>query len=232
MRLKMMVDGLQDFVNPNQAHMEIVAKFALPDPGLFWRLQVVTKMAGYRLSTQKLQDICDIYLDTKDDRLFAAGYTCRRRILPTGMSMIVTNLNKPEGPVHHRQKLEVALAAALPLARWPESPARELVLKLSGQQPLAPLFKIQLTRLVRVLQGHDQLLAELKLDRVSLIVNDEEQVYHELEVELLSSVPGQIMTDLIGCLQNEWYLPLEPRSKFQRALELLEWISGDKTMNG
>jgi len=232
MRLKMMVDGLQDFVNPTQAHMEIVAKFAVPDPGLFWRLQVVTKMAGYRLSTQKLQDICDIYLDTKDDRLFAAGYTCRRRILPTGMSMIVTNLNKPEGPVHHRQKLEVALAAALPLARWPESPVRELVLKLSGQQPLAPLFKIQLTRLVRVLQGHDQLLAELKLDKVSLIVDDEEQVYHELEVELLPSVPGQIMTDLIGCLQNEWYLPLEPRSKFQRALELLEWISGDKTMNG
>lgn len=213
---------LQDYANPNQAHMEIVAKFAVPDPGLFWRLQVVTKMAGYRLSTQKMQDICDIYLDTKDDRLFTAGYTCRRRTLPTGMSMIVTNLNLPEGPVHHRQKLEVALAAALPPARWPESPARELVLKLIGAQPLAPLFKIQLTRLVRVLQGNDQLLAELKLDRVSLIANDEEQVYHELEVELLPSILEQIMTDLIGCLQNKWYLLPEPRAKFQRALELLE----------
>ena len=218
----MMIEGPQDFVNPNQVYMEIVAKFAVPDPALFWRLQVVTKMAGYRLSTQKLQDICDIYLDTKDKRLFASGYTCRRRILPAGMSMIVTKLNRTEGLFHHRQKLEVALAAALPPARWPESPARELVLQLSRQQPLAPLCRIQLTRIVRVLQEHTQLLGEFKLDRVSLIAEDDTQIYHELVVELQPSIPEQIRTELIDCFQNEWYLHPEPRSKFQRALEWLE----------
>jgi len=222
MRLKMVIDGLQDFVIPNQVQMEIVAKFAVPDPGIFWRLQVVSQMAGYQLFTQKLRDIYDIYLDTVNQRLFSAGYTCRRRILQAGMSIIVTKPNKPEGPFHHRQKLEVALPAALPPARWPESAARELVLQLSSQQQLAPLFKIQLTRIVRVLQRHGQVMAELKLDKVSLIANDEEQIYHELEVELLPSVPGQIMADLIDCFQNEWYLPAEPRSKFQRYLELLE----------
>ena len=218
----MMIDLLQDLKNPNQVYIETVAKFAVPDPGIFWRLQVVTKMAGYRLSTQKIQDVYDIYLDTKDRRLLAAGYTCRRRILPAGMSMIVTKLNKTEGLFRRRQKLEVAIAAALPPARWPESAARELVLQLSRQQPLAPLFKIQLTRIVRVLQRHGQVMAELKLDKVSLIANHEEQIYHELEVELLPSVPGQIMADLIDCFQNEWCLPAEPRSKFQRSLELLE----------
>lgn len=217
-----MIDLLQDFINPNKVYIETVAKFAVPEPGLFWRLQVVTKMAGYRLSTQKTQDVNDIYLDTKNERLLAAGYTCRRRILPAGMSMIVTKLNKTGGLFHRRQKLEVAIPAALPPARWPESAARDLVLQLSRQQPLEPLFRIQLTRIVRVLQGNEWSQAQINLDKVSLITNDEEQIYHELVVELPSSTPVHMLTEVIDCLQNEWYLHPEPRSKFQRALELLE----------
>lgn len=217
-----MIDLLQDFINPNQVYIETVAKFAVPDPVLFWRLQVVTKMAGYRLSTQKNQDVNDIYLDTKNKRLLAAGYTCRRRILPAGMSMIVTKLNKTGGLFHRRQKLEVAIPAALPPARWPESAARDLVLQLSRQQPLEPLFRIQLTRIVRVLQGNERLQAQINLDKVSLIVNDEEKIYHELVVELLPSSPVQILTEVIDCFQYEWHLHPEPRSKFQRAMELLK----------
>lgn len=207
--------------------MEIEAKFKVPDPATYWRLQTTGQLGGYELSTQQVLDISDTYLDTSKRHIFSGGYSCRRRRSPAGIVMTLKSLDKADGAVHRRQEFELALASALPPARWPDCPARERVQQLSKQEPLVPLFELQQTRIVRMLQQDERLLAEFCLDKVSLISDGKEQFYHELEVELLPSVPDQALTAIVDCIQNEWHLQPEMMSKFERALALLDSMPGE-----
>lgn len=206
--------------------MEIEAKFTVPDPGVYWRLQTTERLAGYELSTQEVQDNYDTYLDTSKRHILAAGYSCRRRRLPDGILMTLKSLSEAKGAIHRRQVFEVALPTILPPTEWPDSPVSEQVLQLSKLEPLEPLFELRQTRVIRMLRQDEQPLAEFGLDRVSLFAHGKEQVYHELEVELLPSVPDQTLTAVVDCLQNEWHLQPEPLSKFERALALLDTMPG------
>ena len=205
-----------------RAPMEIEAKFTVPDPGVYWRLQTTERLAGYELSTQEIRNIRDTYLDTSQRFILAAGYSCRRRRRPEGILMTLKSLDKTQGAIHRRQEIEIALDSDLPPAEWPDSAARALVLELSKQKPLIPLFELRQTRIIRMLQQNEQPLAEFSLDKVSLIVNGRKQVYHELEIELLPAASEQILVAIVDYLQNEWHLQPEPRSKFERALTLVD----------
>ena len=44
--------------------MEIEAKFTVPDPSVYWRLQTTDHLAGYSLSTTQVKPVWDTYLDT------------------------------------------------------------------------------------------------------------------------------------------------------------------------
>jgi inorganic triphosphatase YgiF len=207
--------------------MEIEAKFNIPDPGTYWSLQTTKDLAGYNLTTQEVRSIRDTYLDTSKRLILAAGYSCRRRTRAASTVMTLKSLEMTEGAIHRRQEYEVTLASALSPGDWPDSPARDLVLQLGRQEPLETLFELQQTRVIRMLNRDGQSLAELSLDRVSLIVDGNEQVYHELEVELLPSGSEQILNIIVDCLQNEWYLQPESLSKFERALATLDSMPGD-----
>ncbi|MCK4725577.1 MAG: hypothetical protein KAT29_07235, partial [Anaerolineales bacterium] len=65
-------------------------------------------------------------------------------------------------------------------------------------------------------------VAEIRLDRVSMISNKREQVYLDLEVELLPGIPEASLGAIIKLLQEAWNLQPEPLSKFERGLELLD----------
>ena len=59
--------------------MEIEAKFALPDVGTLERLAQAETLLDFRLGPAVTRTVQDVYLDTPDRRLLAAGYACRRR---------------------------------------------------------------------------------------------------------------------------------------------------------
>jgi inorganic triphosphatase YgiF len=99
---------------------------------------------------------------------------------------------------------------------------RDLVLQLIGQEPLLTLFELQQTRVIRLLKQDEKPVAELRLDKVSLITNDREQAYLDVEVELLPQTSEETLTAIVGCLQDGWHLKPEPLSKFERALDLLD----------
>jgi len=204
--------------------MEIEAKFTVPDPVVYWSLQTIDHLAGYSLSTTQVKPVWDTYLDTKRQRILAAGYSCRRRVTREGILITLKSLGGAMGAVHRRRIGELSMATNRPPVDWPDSQVRDQVLQLIGQEPLLTFFELRQTRVIRMLKEDDQPVAELSLDSVSLVTAETERVYLVLEVELLPpTTEGTLMT-IAGCLQDGWHLKPEPLSKFERALDLLNLL--------
>ena len=73
-----------------------------------------------------------------------------------------------------------------------------------------------------MLKQDDQPLAEFRLDSVTLVTAETEQVYRILEVKLVPQTTQETLMTIAGCLQDGWNLKPEPLSKFERALDLLD----------
>jgi CHAD domain-containing protein len=202
--------------------METEAKFALPDREAFERLQAVEHLAGYVLSAHQVTRVRDTYLDTADRAVLAAGYACRVRRQEDGLLVTLKGLGGAEGPIHRREEWEVALEEEQPPSQWPEGPVRELVLEVVGDAPLFPLFELEQTRSVRLIQENDRLIAEMSLDDVRLTVEGMQHAYYELEVELLPDGTADDLAAITVCLLEEWGLQPVSRSKFERALALVD----------
>ena len=78
-----------------------------------------------------------------------------------------------------------------------------------------------------MLKRDDEPVAELRLDRVFLVSEDGEQVYLDLEVEVLPQTQEKTLGTIVDCLQDEWHLKPEPRCKFDRALVLLDALKAE-----
>ncbi len=202
--------------------MEIEAKFIVSEIKTFQRLQAAEQLAEFALSARQIKQVRDTYLDTADQLILAAGYAYRQREQEEGVLITLKGLGSAEGAIHRREELETLLPAAAPPAEWPASPVRERMLRLTGDAPLLPLFSLQQTRIVRQMKRGKQTVAELSLDDVHLTIAGQEHAYFELEVELASKGAEENLATIAACLQDEWGLEPESRSKFKRALALLE----------
>ena len=203
--------------------MEIEAKFVVPDEETFRRLQATTDLAGFVLSAGQIKRVRDTYVDTVERAILAAGYACRwrEREQVEGVLLTLKGLGGAEGGVHRREELEILLPDISPPAEWPASPARERVLQLIGDSSLVPLFDLQQTRIVRLVNQDGRSVAEVSLDDVHLTTAGGEQAYFELEVELASQGTEEDLAAIVTCLRDAWGLEPEPRSKFERALTSL-----------
>ncbi len=114
------------------------------------------------------------------------------------------------------------MATSRPPVDWPDSPLHDLVLQLIGGEPLLTFFELRQTRVIRMLKEDDQPLAELSLDSVSLVTAETEKVYLVLEVKLLPQTAEETLMTIACYLQDAWQLKPESRSKFERALVLLD----------
>jgi CHAD domain-containing protein len=202
--------------------MEIEAKFALPDVAAFQRLQAVNHVAGFALSAHQVQQVRDTYLDTDERLILAGGYACRRRETESEVLVTLKELRTARGAIHRRKELEISLAAYQPPSEWPASPVRDIVLQMAGEAPLIPLFSLRQTRVFRRMSQGELLVAQLSLDNVRVVANGRRRSYYELEVELAPQGTASDMAAIVAYLQDEWGLRPEPRSKFQRALALLD----------
>jgi CHAD domain-containing protein len=201
--------------------VEIEAKFALPDLQTLRRLASAERLAGLDLGPGTVKQVHDTYLDTTSRHLLTAGYACRRREQDDGLLYTLKQLTGLQGPVHRREELEILLTSDQLPAQWPECPARDRLLEIIGQELLLPLFELSQRRIVRLVQRDNAVVAELSLDQVELIAAVERQRFLELEVELLGEGSEQDLAPIVVCLQDEWHLQPEPRSKFERGLRLL-----------
>jgi inorganic triphosphatase YgiF len=60
----------------------------------------------------------------------------------------------------------------------------------------------------------------MSVDKVELSIAGKEQSYFEVEFELKGAGTESDLAAVAACLQNEWKLKPEQRSKFARALAL------------
>jgi len=207
--------------------MEIEAKFHIPDAATFRWLRETTLLAGYLLGAPRRVRVHDTYLDTDSRRLLRAGYALRSRRQEDGALLTLKGLPAGQdvehgGAIHHREELEVALPASVPPSEWPPSAFRARVLDLAAGEPLKPLFSLHQTRVTRPVSEGARTVAQMSLDIVRLILGPGSHVYRELELECLPDGHEADLVALVECLHNEWGLQPEPRSKFERALELVE----------
>ena len=205
--------------------VEIEAKFTIDSPVIYWRLQMIDHIGDYSLSTSQVENVRDLYLDTRRRRILAAGYSLRKREQRDGILITLKTISPAEGAVHHRGEWEILLPVYHPPSRWPESPVREKVLDIIGSKNLVSLFELRQTRILRQLSRGALHFAELSLDRVSMLINDQEQVFMELEVEIAAPHFEENLAEIINLLQHECQecnLTPDRYSKFERALTLLE----------
>ena len=201
--------------------MEIEAKFNLPNVKTLHRLQSIESLAGFALSIGQVKQVHDTYLDTAERSILAAGYTCRQRERDGQIIMTIKQLQSTSDVVHRRQEFEVTLPREAPPVQWPEGPARQHILTLISDKALLPLFDLSQTRIVRTVSQGERTVAELSLDEVHIVAAGRERVYQELEIELTAQGMEDDLATMAACLQSEWGLRPESRSKFERGLELV-----------
>ncbi len=102
-----------------EGHMEIEAKFAVPDEATWLKLQTVEQIAGYALSPGKTKQVHDTFVDTPDRAILASGHVCRKREVDGQIVMTLKSGQTVEGAVHRREELEVTLERELPIGQWP-----------------------------------------------------------------------------------------------------------------
>ena len=202
--------------------MEIEAKFAIPNLQILDLLQTAQHLAGFELLPGEVRQIRDMYLDTNDRQILAAGYACRRRQHDERVLITLKGLGAAKDAVHRREEWEVTVSADQEPSDWPAGAVREQVLTWTKGTPLVPLFELSQTRVVRPVRRGEVLVAEMSLDQVQVAADERQQNYLELEIELKAEGTEQDLAALVASLRDEWGLQPEPHSKFERALSFVQ----------
>jgi inorganic triphosphatase YgiF len=222
--------------------MEIEAKFSAPDAATLERLGELGELAGYELAGHEVADMTDVYLDTDDRALRAAGLVCRRR--DRGDRVVITVKRRGDatasddgsaasatsGPgadaIHRRDEWETELPGALapdaPPASWPTGEAREQVLAAARERPLAALVEVRQSRVLRTVAKNGRTVAELSLDTLSIVAADGPlPAQHEVEAELKDDGTEADLAQIAASLRSDFALTPQPLSKFERAMAAL-----------
>ena len=209
--------------------MEIEAKFSAPDAATLERLGELAELAGYQVAGRDVADVSDVYVDTAEHDLQAAGLVCRRRDRGDRVVLTVKRRATPAGAgdgagaVHRRDEWEVDLPAGLaadaPPSTWPPSEARKQVLAAGHDRPLAPLAELRQNRVTRDLARDGRTIAELSLDTLTIVVGGGARpAQHEVEAELKGDGTEDDLAAIAATLQRDFALAPQPLSKFERAM--------------
>ncbi len=209
---------------------EIEAKFIIPDHDVSRRLKTIRRLAGFTLGGQKVSRVQDTYLDTKDRSLMTAGMACRVRRQSDGQFLLtVKEMHAATEAIHRRQELELPLPAdesgskqVFTARAWPESPLRDRILRVVGRKRLHRLASVRQRRLIRPVTLAGTTVALLSLDDVQVRAGGAVEQFSEVEVELIGRRRDGNLKRLVACLEQEWGLRPDLRSKLERAMALLD----------
>ena len=207
---------------------EVEAKFLVTDLVSFNSVKALRRLAGFAFSEGHPVAVHDRYWDTSGRALLTAGWALRSRerdgeILVTLKSLEDRSVTTDAAAsIHDRRELETKLERFGQPSEWPESPARGLVLELSGGRALSPLLRIDQRRFVRMVTAGDRVVAEASLDEVRLLAGRADKEYCELEIELRSGGTPEDLGSILTALAREVTLSASPRSKFEEGLLLLD----------
>jgi CHAD domain-containing protein len=177
----------------------------------------------------------DTYVDTADGAIARGGFGARLRRRGGRVTLTLKSPDRRHtgaqsggdsggnagAALHQRTELEGRAGAGLDPLTWPESAARERLLGLVGDAPLAVRFTIRQRRRVRLLHREDGAAAELSLDEVEVRVGRRTAgTFSELEVEAVGD--PALLEAVAAALAGTSLVEPEPRSKETVAAEMVQ----------
>jgi inorganic triphosphatase YgiF len=206
--------------------IEVEARFRVEHPPAVDLVASMDRLADAELGAADAVEETDVYLDTADGALAAARWACRlrhRRGRHT-VSLKGPAVDGTGGWMHRRPEVEGPGTAEPVPDRWPPSEARALVDRLRSGRPLIERLTLRQVRVERTASLGGRPVGILSVDDVA-VVRDGTVIgrFGIVELELAgahvddeAALPG-----LAAALSAVPGLAAEPRSKLERALELI-----------
>jgi inorganic triphosphatase YgiF len=203
---------------------EVEARFRADGGAPLARLAVRPTLGRATLGAARTVLEEDRYLDTEDGGLRALRWACRLRSREgtTRISLKGPPATPATGWLHRRPEVEGPASPRVDPEAWPESPARALLLELSGGAPLVEWLRLLQERTERPVSIDGRPVGGLTLDTVSAERGGQalgEMYLVELELRP-DADPERDLPALARALAAEPGLRAEPRTKLEIALEL------------
>ncbi len=211
--------------------MEIESKFLVTEEADFHALEGLSRLASYALSEAKVQQIEDIFYDTEDRAIMAAGYYLRVRkaLGENGRWVTIKSLGGFESGTHRREEYVSFLPEGMSVLECPDLNIRSMIFEFTAGLGLFPLLSLKQKRVIRQVKMGKRIIAETYLDRVNLKSEGREKLYNEFEVELKSEGTSEDLEAVRSFLLKHYNLAESPFSKFERAFLFMESLP-EKTL--
>jgi inorganic triphosphatase YgiF len=204
--------------------IEVEARFRVIDPSAVVRLSDTARLGNAELGERTAFEETDDYLDTADGALAAARWACRLR---QRRGVAIVSLKGPAeagagGWMHRRPEVEGPATPDPDPERWPPSDARALLDRLRAGQLLVVRLILRQQRTERAVTVDGAPIGVLSLDDVTVLTpTGEAGRFGIVELELADGSAARQLPPLAATLESLGGLVPEPRSKLERALELL-----------
>jgi len=180
------------------------------------------RLGPFALGPFAVTEVIDVYYDTPDGRVAAAGYALRFRRKGEKAALQLKSLTPASGAWHQRRELHIPTGHPTKPGRWPDTPEARFLRQTVGDQPLQLLFSIHQKRHeAQVLDENGIPFALLSLDEVLWQGAGREERGWELEIELLPGADESLLHQLADALQATPGLKPQAASKYERGLALL-----------
>jgi len=201
--------------------MRTEKRFALPDEATLESLAELDVLGELSLSAPLASGARDVYLDTTDRALLAAGYCCRRRESGAGILITVKTVARADDGTRGHEEIELEMPAYRHPVEWETGPGRELILGIAGDRDLLPLVEMEVERRARVASRGEVEIGMLSLDSARIESGGRVLRFMELEFELRPEGTERDLDGVVRTLSEGWNIRPEQRSDFERALEFL-----------
>ncbi|MDQ1275429.1 MAG: hypothetical protein QG610_1002, partial [Euryarchaeota archaeon] len=202
-----------------RTNMEIESKFLVPEETDFKALENLSRLDSYTISEAKIQLNEDIFLDTENKDIMAAGYYLRVRkdSGEKGKWITIKSLGGFKAGTHRREEYVSFLPEGLSVLECPDLQIRNMIFQFTAGLNLLPLISLKQKRIIRQLKLEEKPIADLYLDRVNLKSKSRKKIYNEFEVELKSEGTVDDLEAIRSFLLSRYNLIESPFSKFERA---------------
>lgn len=205
----------------SRAPLEVELKYGVRDIAAARRLVAARELTGLTaVGPMRTVRLVDRYVDTPDGALARAGWAGRLRETGQGAEISLKGLARHDagGALHRRVELVGAADPLRPPTTWPPSEARDRLVQLIGDHPLAELVTLRQARYQRR-YTRDDAEVEVSADDVEVVV--QRQVidrFAELELELRGGDEAAL-APLMAWLDGNGALAAVDGSKLERALD-------------
>jgi len=165
-------------------------------------------------------ELAAIYFDTPRHSLWRHGFTLRLRRERGRWVQTLKGGGTLEGGLHRRLEFSARASRARPsFALIGDAEVRKQVAAVIRKAALAPVFRVQVTRELRIVAPRPGVSIEASIDRGTIVAGDARAPVSELELELKCGGAKDLFEMALGLAERS-AVRVEPRSKAERGFEL------------